>query len=270
MSDLVGQVAVITGGAGGIGMALAQHLGNRGAAIVIADLQDGAVQEAVLRLQALNIEALGVTCDVTDAKSVERLAKRAFDWKGRADLLINNAGISQQSAKLHQADIADAKRVMDVNFWGVWHGCAAFGPLMADQSHPSAIYNVGSENSLFCAVPRSAAYIASKHAVLGLTESFREDMPDHVHVGTIMPGWVTSGLSAKEVAHLAMPAAEFADIVVPQMLARERFVVSHPYNVVRKEQRDQAIADSYARNAPRQDGDEAHDVRLLIAKMRSG
>ncbi len=270
MSTSKGQVAVITGGAGGIGIALADKLGGAGAAIVVSDVSQEACDKAMERLSSHGVEALGVVCDVADLSSVEALADAAFGWKGRVDLLVNNAGISQQSARLHEADIADARRVMEVNFWGVWHGCAAFAPRMAEQDHPGAIYNVASENSLYCAVPRAAAYIASKHAVLGLTESFREDMPDHVHVGTIMPGWVASGLNPPEVAHLAMPADEFADIVVPQIAARERFVVSHPFNAVRNAEREEMIADAYARNAPRFEGDDKWDVRKVIAKLTGG
>ena len=266
--ELRGQVAVITGGAGGIGLALAKRLGHDGVSIVLADLERGSLDKAVSTLVADGIEAISVICDVSDQSSVEALAKKSFAWKGRVDFLINNAGIGQKSAKLHKADLADTQRVMAVNFWGVWHGCAAFGPRMAEQEHPSAIYNVGSENSLYCAVPRSAAYIASKHAVLGLTDSFREDMPEHVQVGTIMPGWVATGLTEGEFSELAMTAEQFAEIIVPQMLAGERYVVSHPYNAVRNAERADAIADSYARNAPRYDGDEKYDVRKLIAKLR--
>ena len=268
MSDLTGQVAVITGGASGIGLALAKRLGADGIAIVLSDLDQETLDKAVAHLGAAGIEAKTVACDVSDPASVEALAEGAFAWKSRVDLLINNAGIAQKSAKLHKADLADAQRVMAVNFWGVWHGCAAFGPRMIEQDHDCAIYNVGSENSLYCAVPRTAAYIASKHAVLGMTESFREDMPDHVHVGTIMPGWVATGLTAGDFSKLAMSADEFADIIVPQMLAREPYVVSHPYNAVRNAQRADAIADSYTRNAPRFDGDDKWDVRKLIAKLR--
>lgn len=265
---LDGQVAVITGGASGIGLALAREFGKRGASIVIADLHAEACEQAAENLAQSGVESLCIPCDVTDPEAVDELAKRAFSWHGRVDIVVNNAGISQPRSKLPNAQLADAGRVMDVNFWGVWHGCAAFGPLLAQQDHPGLIYNVGSENSLYCAVPQAAAYIASKHAVLGMTESFREDMPEHVHVGTIMPGWVATGLTPDAVADMAMTAEDFARIAVPQMLARERYVVSHPYNAVRNAERHDAIADSYARNAPRRQDDDRYDVRKLIEKMR--
>jgi NAD(P)-dependent dehydrogenase (short-subunit alcohol dehydrogenase family) len=268
VSKLDGQVAVITGGVGGIGFALAKRLGADGASIVLADTNQESLNDAVSTLAAAGTDTIGVQCDVAEQSSVEALADQAFAWKGRVDLLINNAGIGQTRAKLPDAELANAQRVMAVNFWGVWNGCAAFCPRMAAQDHPSGIYNVGSENSLFCAISRSASYIASKHAVLGLTESFREDMPDHVAVGTIMPGWVATGIMPPEIAKLAMPADEFADIIVPQILAGEPFVVSHPYNAVRNAERAETIADSYARNAPRYDGDDEYDVRAYVAKMR--
>jgi NAD(P)-dependent dehydrogenase (short-subunit alcohol dehydrogenase family) len=139
---------------------------------------------------------------------------------------------------------------------------------MAAQDHPSAIYNVASENALFCAVPRAGAYIASKHAVLGLTESLREDLPPHVHAGTIIPGWVLSGLTSEGGRDVAMPAERYAQIILPQIVARERFVVSHAYNAVRIAERTEALEAAYARYAPRYDGDSEHDVRTHVARLR--
>jgi NAD(P)-dependent dehydrogenase (short-subunit alcohol dehydrogenase family) len=251
--DYTGQVAVITGGAGGIGGALGKALEAAGAQVLLADRDAG---DGI------------VACDVSRMEDVEALAELAWQRFGRVDLLVNNAGISGGGGRLWKADIAAARRVMEVNFWGVWNGCAAFAPRMAAQDHPSAIYNVASENALFCAVPRSAAYIASKHAVLGLTESFREDLPEHVHAGTIIPGWVLSGLTSEGGRDQAMPAERYAEIILPQLAARERFVVSHAYNVVPMTERTDALAAAYARSAPRYDGDDEHDVRAYIARLR--
>lgn len=252
--DYTGQVAVITGGAGGIGGALGKALEAAGAQVLLADREasDGVV-----------------ACDVANPDEVEALAELAWQRFGRVDLLVNNAGISGGGGRLWKADIAAARKVFEVNFWGVWHGCAAFAPRMAAQDHPSAIYNVASENALFCAVPRAAAYIASKHAVLGLTESLREDLPEHVHAGTIIPGWVLSGLTSESGRDHAMPAERYAQIILPQLAARERFVVSHAYNVVPMTERTYALEAAYARYAPRYDGDEEYDVRAYIARLRS-
>ncbi len=248
-----GQVAVITGGAGGIGQALARALTVQGAQVLLADLEGEDV----------------FPCDVSDPAAVDALAQHAWTRFGRVDLLINNAGIGGGGKKLFDQPLADARRIFEVNVWGVWHGCAAFAPRMAAQDHPASIYNVASENALFCAVPRSAAYIASKHAVLGLTESLREDLPPHVHAGTIIPGWVATGINPAAIRDQAMAADEFAAIVLPQIAARERFVVSHAYNPVRMHERIDALDAAFARYAPRYAGDEEHDVRTFIARMRA-
>jgi NAD(P)-dependent dehydrogenase (short-subunit alcohol dehydrogenase family) len=252
--DFAGQVAVITGGAGGIGRALGAALTAAGAEVLLADLAAG---DDV------------VACDVSRLEDLEALADLAWDRFGRVDLLFNNAGVGGGGGRLWKADLDEARRLFDINFWGVWHGCRAFAPRMAAQDHPSAIYNTASENALFCAVPRAGAYIASKHAVLGLTESLREDLPPHIHAGTIIPGWVASGLTA-QTADFAMPADRFAAIILPQIAARERFVVSHAFNVEPIGERTAALEAAYARNAPRYPGDAEYDVRGYMAKARGG
>lgn len=252
-SAFAGQVAVITGGAGGIGRAIGEALSAAGAEVILADLAGGAGDVFV--------------CDVTRPEDLEALADHAWSKFGRVDLLLNNAGIGGAGGRQWKVDHAAARRLFEVNFWGVWHGCQAFAARMAAQDHPSAIYNTASENALFCAVPRQGAYIASKHAVLGLTESLREDLPPHVHAGTIIPGWVASGLN-DGFNHLAMPNARFAEIVLPQIYARERFVVSHACNADPIAERTEALAAAYARSAPRYDGDDEYDVRKYIAGTR--
>ena len=252
MSAFAGQVAIITGGAGGIGRSLGEALEAQGARLLLADLAGDDV----------------FACDVTKPEDCAALADEAWTRFGRVDLLIANAGIGGASGRLAQVPLEDARRVFEVNFWGVWNACAAFAPRMAAQEHPSAIYNVASENALFCAMPRSAAYIASKHAVLGLTENLREDLPPHVHVGTIIPGWVATGINPAAIRDQAMPAARFAEIVLPQIAARERFVVSHAYNVERMNERVDALEAAYAAHAPRYPGDEQYDVRRFIQKLR--
>ncbi|GAA4643362.1 SDR family NAD(P)-dependent oxidoreductase [Pontixanthobacter gangjinensis] len=259
--------AVITGGASGIGLAIARELSSLGCRIMVADFGSERLDTAIAELSRQGAECVGHACDVSDLKQVDALADAAFAQFAQVDLLINNAGVSGPHGKLAEIDIEEARRHFDVNFWGVWHGCRSFAPRMSEQGDRCAIYNTASENALFCAMPKSAAYIAAKHAVLGLTENFREEMPAHVHVGTIIPGWVHTAIGAEQFMKWGMDGSEYAKIVVPQILARERFVVSHSYNAVRKAERDNALSDSFARNAPRKDGDEQFDVRLVIEKL---
>ncbi|MEY4953771.1 MAG: hypothetical protein RL299_2195, partial [Pseudomonadota bacterium] len=213
-------------------------------------------------------DAQGIACDVADLAQVEAMAEQAFAALGRIDLVLNNAGVGGPRGKLWEVDPAAARRHFDINFWGVWHGCRAFAPRLAAQESPSAIYNTASENALFCAVAHSGAYVAAKHAVLGLTESLREDLPEHVHAGTLIPGWVHTAIGPDAVMRHGMSADRFAEIVVPQFAARERFVVAHAYNAVRVHERIDALDAAFAAHAPRYLGDEEYDVRIVAARMR--
>lgn len=261
--------AVITGGASGIGLAVAEELGRGGVRVMLADLPGERLDAAVKSLAAAGIDAIGQACDVSDLAQVEALAAAAFARFGEVGLVFNNAGIGGPSGKLWEVDPAAAKAHFEVNFWGVWYGCRAFAPRLAAQEMPSAIYNTGSENSWFCAVPRTAAYIAAKHGVLGMTESLRGDLPGHVHAGLVIPGWVHTAIGPDAMMRNGMDAGRFAKIVVPQMLARERFVVAHAYNAVRIHERIVALDAAYAAYAPRYDGDEEYDVLTTLAKLRA-
>lgn len=263
------RAAVIMGGASGIGLAVAKLLGQRGARLVIADLPGERLDQAAARLLAEGIAAEAAACDVRDLAQVEQLANAAFATLGPIDLVFNNAGVGGPRGRLWEVDPEAARAHFDVNYWGVWNGCHAFAPRLAAQDSPSAIYNTGSENSLFSAVPQSGTYLAAKHAVLGLTEGLREDLPPHVHAGLVIPGWVHTAIGPDAVMRNGMPVDQFAEIIVPQMLARERFVVSHAYNVVRIDERAEALHSAYAAHAPRYPGDEEYDVRTVMERMRA-
>lgn len=263
MSLFAGKVAVITGGASGIGRAIARRLIAEGGEVVLADRDEGRL---ALVAGELGEPALPVPCDVAELASVEALAGQAFAWRGHVDLVLNNAGVGGPNGKLWQVDPQAARRHFDVNYWGVWHGCRAFAPRLAAQERDSALYNTASENALFCAGPRMGTYIAAKHAVLGLTESLREDVPPHVHVGTMFPGWVHTAIGPENFMQFGMDADRFAAIVVPQLLARERFVVSHRSNVRRIRERLDPLLDAYATRAE----DDAMDVRDWIDSLRKG
>lgn len=264
MSDFGGKIAVITGGASGIGLAIARKLVALGGSVVLGDINADRLAQAA---NEFGDSALPVACDTADLASLEAFADAAFSWQGRVDLLLNNAGVNGPRGKLWEVDAETARAHFDVNYWGVWNGCKVFAPRLIAQDHASAIYNTGSENSFFCAVPHSGTYIAAKHAVLGLTESLREDLPAHVHAGLIIPGWVFTGIGEERFMKFGMEADDFADIVVPQILDRARFVVSHSYNPVRINERIDAVNAAFAQYAPRRAGDEEHDVRTVIAAL---
>ena len=267
MRNLKDKVIAITGGATGIGFALAKALGSEGAKIVIGEPRKDKLKEAVSFLIDLGIEASETYLDVTDLKSVEKFAEFTVGHFGSVDMLINNAGISGARGRIDRVNIEEAKKVFDVNFFGVWHGCAVFSKKMIEQGTNAAIYNLGSENSLFVAVPKSVAYVASKHAVLGLSESLRNDLPDYIHVGTIFPGYVDTPLTGEVEG--GMNADEFANIVKEQIKNEEHIIVSHAYNSVHIEKRNNEIISAYKKYAPRYDGDDIYDVKTILENFNN-
>jgi len=270
MKDFRDKVVVITGGATGIGFSFAKQFGNEGARVVIGGLRENRLQEAVEKLKALGVEARYCVSDVTKREQVEALADFAWEAFGRVDVILNNAGVTQEMNSVIDMSVEDFLRVYDVNVFGVLNGTAVFGRRFIEQGTPAAIYNVGSENCLFNAVPMSAAYVSSKHAVLAITESLREEVPEFIDVGLICPGFVRSELGDPEAMRMAMDTDRFTGIAMAQIKNGEFFIVSHAYNMVRIDARHDAISKAYARYAPRYDGDDEFDVRTLFARMAQG
>ncbi len=267
METFTDKVVVITGGATGIGLALARKFADAGAELVLAGRRADRLEEAAAELAASGARVAWQACDVTDLAAVEALADFAWGLRGRVDVIVNNAGRGQEFSTIVDAPVDDVRGVMEVNFWGVWNGSQVFGQRLAEQGTPAAIYNVGSENSLFNGMPMAGAYVASKHAVLAMTESLREEMPDFIDVGLICPGFVTTELGPPGSMETAMPADRFADIAFEQMLAGEFYIVSHAYNMERIDARHDQIERAFATYAPRYDGDDEYDVRTFFAAL---
>ena len=181
-------VAVVTGGASGLGRALADELARRGAEVVVADLQTELAEEAAATIRAAGGRAVAETLDVTDAPAVERLVLATFDRTGRLDYLFNNAGIAiVGEAQLHKLD--DWNRVIDVNLGGVVHGVNTAYPLMLRQGF-GHIVNTGSFMGL---VPcgSEVSYGTTKFGIVGLSTSLRiEAAAAGVRVSVICPGAV--------------------------------------------------------------------------------
>lgn len=267
--EFSGKTAVITGGATGIGFALAKQLGRAGTRVILFEPCENRLQEAVDLLAGEGIDAKYMVGDVSKAEQVEALADFAWSENGRGDIIINNAGVSGGRMSVLDMDMTEARALYDVNFWGAWNGIATFGKRYRADGLPSAIYTVGSENSLFNALPKTGgAYVSSKHAVLGLMDVLRREVPDNIALGLIIPGWVKSELSELQ-ADEAMDTDAFAALIFQQMQAGEFYLVSHPYNVVRMEERWAEVYGAFAKYAPRHDGDEAGDVQLWVERMRA-
>ncbi len=265
MQDLNDKVVVITGGATGIGFSFAKAFGKEGAKLILAGRREDRLKEAVSALEEQGTEATYKVCDTSDPQQVEALADFSWDWKGHVDVIMNNAGIILPTTSVIDTPFSDVEKIFSINYMGVWYGSAIFGKRMIEQGTPAAIYNLGSENSLFHGVPHGSAYVSTKHAVLALTESLREEMPDFVEVGLVCPGFVASEMIPDESRAMAMPSDQYVDVAMKQIKEGTFFIVSHAYNIERIQARFEEVSKAYSTYAPRYEGDAQYDIRTLAA-----
>lgn len=194
-------MAVVTGGASGIGLALADRLVGEGARVVLADVEEAALTEAATALGAEHGEGnvLAVATDVGDAGAVERLAAATVDAFGGAHLLFNNAGVSLGGLSWTIPE-ERWRWIVDVNLMGVVHGVRAFVPIMIEQGE-GYIVNTASAAGLVGGGPGQAAYSATKHAVIALTESLYNDLhatDADIGVSVLCPEWVRTRIFEAE------------------------------------------------------------------------
>ncbi|MEM9712534.1 MAG: SDR family NAD(P)-dependent oxidoreductase [Actinomycetota bacterium] len=191
-----GQVAFVTGGASGIGLALCHELARRGVSVIAADIEAVALERAVAELGDAGHEALGVECDVTSMDSMTAAADEAFAWKGSVDVLANNAGVVAFGDAFSSLD--DWKWVIDVDLWGVVHGLHAFVPRMRESGRPGHIVNTASTAGIF-GFPNIASYVAAKHAVVGLSQSIWHELaPTALGASVLCPGVVSTNINTSE------------------------------------------------------------------------
>ncbi len=186
--DLAGKVAIITGGAGGIGKALAEELAQVGCYVVLADINGDLLERTADELRAAGAQLDAKIVDVRDAAQVESLVRSAFDELGRIDYLFNNAGVNV-CAELRDTTLEDWNLLIDVNLRGVVHGVHAAYPIMCEQGF-GHIINTASAAGL---VPAAAegAYAATKHAVVGLSLALQIEAASFgVRVSVVCPGLV--------------------------------------------------------------------------------
>jgi NAD(P)-dependent dehydrogenase (short-subunit alcohol dehydrogenase family) len=185
-SSVSGKIAVITGGASGIGAALATKLIDGGAEVWIADRQLGAAQELAQRFNRGGAKGHAIELDVRSYPSFERAVAEAAQQSGRIDYLFNNAGIGV-GGEVDSYTLDDWNDVFDVNLRGVAHGIQAVYPIMIRQ-RSGHIVNTASMAGLLAA-PGTASYTASKHAVVALSKALRVEAERHgVQVSVLCPG----------------------------------------------------------------------------------
>ncbi len=241
------EVAIITGGAGGIGEAAARAIASRGARVAVADLRPAAAEETAARLKAAALDVEPVTVDVGSEASVRAMVNTVLDRWGRIDILVNNAGV-ESSKPFLEIGLEEYERVMRVNTTGVWLCCQAVIPTMLRQGS-GCIVNVSSvAGQRGGGLLGTAAYSTSKGALIALTKALaREFAKSGIRVNAISPSLTMTDFAQRQLDRLAAgtlerviamtpigrvgQAAEIAAAIDFLTSAQAAFVAGHVLNV---------------------------------------
>jgi len=255
MREMAGRCAVVTGAAGGIGRAMAQAFAAEGMRVVVADLDGERARRATGELRADGADAWAEAVDVTDPASVEALAEVVAERMGPVHLLCNNAGVAARRPVVESTP-EEWEWVFGVNVFGIVNGLRAFLPAMLAAEGERHVVNTGSMSSLRVGVMgNQTMYVASKFAVVGLSEALRQDLVGTgIGVSVLLPGPVATELSVtSEAARPAsvpsptgsggtgtpapaprgapvdwMDPARVGPLVVEAIRADQHFIVTHP------------------------------------------
>ena len=252
MQQLSGKTAFVTGGASGLGLAMAQAFVREGMKVMVADIDRTAVDRAVHELSAGGAQVAGVACDVADRASVEAAARETIAAFGKVHVVCNNAGIGVVGP-LGTIAARDWDWIFDVNLKGVIHGVEVFLPLIESHGEGGHFVNTGSMSS-FVVRPGREPYAATKFAILALSEGWAIQLePRGIGVSVLCPGYVRtrigeSGRARQERyggAHAraqieqpsnppqgghpeAIPPEPVGERVVEAIKANELYVITHP------------------------------------------
>jgi NAD(P)-dependent dehydrogenase (short-subunit alcohol dehydrogenase family) len=197
VESLKDKVAVVTGGGSGIGRALALGLAREGARVVLADVDEGAMDGVAREARSHGVDVLAVPTDVTELAQVQALADRAWTAFGAVHVLCNNAGVAAWGG-LEKATHRDWQWVLGVNLWGVIHGVEAFVPRMIAGGQRGHIVNTASMAGLI-ASQGLGVYNTSKYAVVGLSETLAKDLkPYGIGVSVLCPMGVETRIRESE------------------------------------------------------------------------
>ena len=279
--DISGSCAVVTGGASGIGRAIAEQLVVRGCQVIIADI-DG--QRASDVAASLSHGVIGTQCDVGDHKSVQDLAKFAVKSFGRVDLVFANAGVSVGGSLLDATPV-ELDWIFGINVRGVWNTAAVFGRLMRERGTPSHICITASEHALGLQHSGIGLYTATKHAVLGLADVMRSELPANIGISVLCPGLVATELHLSKrhgplaqdddatlafgqaIMDRGMAASDIGKAAVDGVQRGDFLIVTHPTALAAADRRYAEIAAAFAAQAPWTEQAARYEVNRVIAAV---
>ena len=271
---------LITGGASGIGWALTERLLAADCRVMICDFNERALDDkAKLELPDLAVRF----CDVSDRSQVEALAVDAWQQLGGIDLLFANAGVGVPLSPLLQQQDDHARWVFDVNFFGAWNTIQVFAPRMLSQGTPCHFTVTGSENSICVPAPLLGAYNASKHAVLGLTETLELETPDFFGVSILCPALVATNIAESLTripegygGPIAVPAGaggrgftpeQVADSALAGIQSGDFYIFSHHCNQAMIEARMNRQLAAIDKQTSVDDGSDAIDTGPMLGRL---
>jgi NAD(P)-dependent dehydrogenase (short-subunit alcohol dehydrogenase family) len=232
------RVAIVTGAASGIGLALAEQLAEAGTRVVMADLDGDAVTAAAAALSDRGFDVDARQLDVRDPDAVERVAQHAVERFGALHVAVNNAGIVNRGYSW-ELSLEDWHRVMDVNLWGVIHGVRSFVPRIIETGDEGYVVNVASMAALH-PQDRLGPYTVAKHGVLGLSDVLRAELTAldaPIGVSVVFPGRIRTGMNPVGSVEPSTVAAA----VLAAMRGRRHYVYTDDHSIEPVEARLQAI-----------------------------
>ena len=195
MKEFKDKVAVITGGASGLGLEIARLAAKKGMKLVLSDIEERALKQAQMEFAGQGVEVLAVRTNVAIAEDVEQLADKTMKRFGAVHLLFNNAGVALNKTAW-ETSVADWEWVLGVDLWGVIHGVRVFTPIMLKQASPSHIINTASVAGML-STQGMAAYNVAKHGVVTLSETLYHDLKRrdaNIDVSVLCPAWVNTAI----------------------------------------------------------------------------
>lgn len=219
MKDFTDRVAVVTGGASGIGRAMAERFAAAGMKVVLADIEASVLQQAEQEMRAAGATVLGVQTDVAKAESVEALAQKTLEAFGGVHIVCNNAGVGGGFGPMWTQPLQNWEWAFGVNLWGVIHGIRTFTPIMLKQDTEGHIVNTASMAGLISS-PFMSVYDATKFAVVTISESLHLELAMQsakVKVSVLCPGFVNTNIATSErnrpaALHVEMP--QFSEVEI--------------------------------------------------------